>query len=882
MRDRVSLLVSEIRRDMPDYTVHDVSHLDALWTTADEILGDSYPFNPAEAFVFGGAVLLHDAGMTLAAYPRRHLDLREKPQWRDAVVISWRRVHGKNSVPPAEVTDPAVLRSATVETLRLLHALQASALAVQSWPHPSGAEYLIGDSELRNYYGRTIGKIAQSHWWDAARLAEFRAGLNACTQLPPDWSADTLKVAWLLRCSDAAQLDARRSPRFLHAISPPQDAYSEQHWSFQDGMGLATLRGDALRYTRGAEMPLQMADSWWTCWEQLRLVDRELRAAHHSLIDEGRRPFAARRVLDIETPLALAQHIPTKGWQPVAASVKATDVPRIVDMLGGRYLYGDNPWITVRELIQNACDAVRARKLLDESFRTRRGQGTVHVRLARGSDDTIVLEVSDDGIGMSESVLTSVLLDFGKSLWTSAQVCDEHPGLTGAGFQSAGRFGIGFFSAFSYAKSVRVASRPFVKGADSTRVMDFPGGSVRRPILRDADRHEQLTYASTVVRVELDVAKLLAVRDQSFELRSKLDALLSLGREEIIRELRKVCFMTDCEIMFSDGVGEDCCVNSPSHWMNADGAELVEFCIDLPSYTSEQWTRRVKKYKPKLPSKLGLIAGENGESVGRAVISPTRLTLGDDSGLQTYAGGFWSGAVASDELDGGCDIVGVVASNEPNVARLKCKIDFTDAGFVDWARKQAILWGTTDESPLDQMGVAQQVIQFTDDTGPLIVASFGGRSLTVEQCRDFTRSRKEVIVGNAPLPDIQQESHLDGSDPLEIYDHEFISRHFRPHDEILFLGIFSWQHYQYGHLTSVLDNSFSRLVQTRDSCDQPEWDMKALIERRTWYWTMRRLKKVASFLALEGGWQFETCVSKIGRFNGVEISDRTLRVSRVA
>src|SRR5690349_15338828 len=69
MRDRAQHLVSLIPRDIPGLTVHDITHLDALWETASLIAGDKYPLNPAEGFVFGAAVLLHDSAMSLAAYP---------------------------------------------------------------------------------------------------------------------------------------------------------------------------------------------------------------------------------------------------------------------------------------------------------------------------------------------------------------------------------------------------------------------------------------------------------------------------------------------------------------------------------------------------------------------------------------------------------------------------------------------------------------------------------------------------------------------------------------------------------------------------------------------------------------------------------------------
>ena len=68
-RVNAGLLAAEISRDLPDYTVHDITHLDALWEMASIVCGVDYILNPAEAFVLGGAFLIHDLGMGLAAYP---------------------------------------------------------------------------------------------------------------------------------------------------------------------------------------------------------------------------------------------------------------------------------------------------------------------------------------------------------------------------------------------------------------------------------------------------------------------------------------------------------------------------------------------------------------------------------------------------------------------------------------------------------------------------------------------------------------------------------------------------------------------------------------------------------------------------------------------
>lgn len=67
-REHTEKVAGEISAILPNYTVHDITHIDALWDTTDLIISESYSINPAEAFVLGGAFLLHDLGMTLAAY----------------------------------------------------------------------------------------------------------------------------------------------------------------------------------------------------------------------------------------------------------------------------------------------------------------------------------------------------------------------------------------------------------------------------------------------------------------------------------------------------------------------------------------------------------------------------------------------------------------------------------------------------------------------------------------------------------------------------------------------------------------------------------------------------------------------------------------------
>jgi hypothetical protein len=68
----------------------------------------------------------------------------------------------------------------------------------------------------------------------------------------------------------------------------------------------------------------------------------------------------------VEEPERLRQLIPTKGWTPIDTRIKITSVTDLVRKLGGEELYGHDPIVPLRELIQNASDAVRARRPIED------------------------------------------------------------------------------------------------------------------------------------------------------------------------------------------------------------------------------------------------------------------------------------------------------------------------------------------------------------------------------------------------------------------------------------------------------------------------------------------------------------------------------------
>ena len=255
-------------------------------------------------------------------------------------------------------------------------------------------------------------------------------------------------------------------------------------------------------FTSGHEFAVAEEPAWWTSYELLQVCDRALREVDE-LLQDLRRPyrFKARGVAGVEEPERLKVHIPTDNWLPVDTRIQVTNAARLVQRLGERQLYGDDNTAPLRELIQNACDAVRARRLLESRAAN---WGDVIVRLGE-EDRGKWIEIEDNGVGMTTRVLTGPFLDCGNSLWSAALAREEFPGLQATGFSPTGQFGIGFFSVFMWGSRVRIVTRRFKSGQEDTLVMEFSGGLETRPILRKALAGEQRADGGTTVRTWLDL-----------------------------------------------------------------------------------------------------------------------------------------------------------------------------------------------------------------------------------------------------------------------------------------------------------------------------------------------------------------------------------------
>lgn len=544
-RKNAEFLLDKIRDDFPNLTVHDITHVDSLWNVADTIIGEDYPINPLEGYVLGIAFLIHDAALSYDAVGGKD-KLRDTIEWKDAYA-DW---DGKEDVEKYK-------KECDFFAIRVLHAKYAEDILNRKFEKNNTTTfYIIGNDEYRTQFSDMIGKIAASHHWSIDEVeSKLDNQVNPIAELPGKWEINEQKLACILRCADAGHIDNGRAPFGIYN-SLIVNGVSRDHWESQTRLGQVRenkKNPEQLLITSTRPFDKNNFAAWNVAYDAVRLFDEELKKSNELLKPAGL-SFPHIGVTGAESKEALSNHIKTKDWLPCSFGVHTGNVKALIENLGGSNLYGEKHTLLValRELIQNARDAIQARCNLQDGF----GEGRIIIRY-KEEEGRRYFEVQDNGIGMSLDCIKHYLLDFGKSYWRSPLSKKENKGLRSSGFKSVGKFGIGFYSVFMVAESVEVITRKYIEDANAVKI-EFPTGLTLSPILSYTTQN---TLVSTIVRFELK---------ENVKLDFSIESL-SEQKMSLITALRILVAGLDTDVYY------------------ADEGTLIHRSIKSPKFDKKEW-----------------------------------------------------------------------------------------------------------------------------------------------------------------------------------------------------------------------------------------------------------------------------------------------------
>ena len=261
-------------------------------------------------------------------------------------------------------------------------------------------------------------------------------------------SLDRRFCAILLRLADILDFDDSRAPQAIYEYNEfdertsYSEQFSEEEWEkhlSSSGFRFESVKDRSYPYPLDytAECRSIQIEQKVKCY--LDWVDRELDECSKML-----RRFAGTWN-DFVLPAKVERHIQSDGY--LSGQYRITlDQDQVMELFVGENLYSD-PAVFVRELIQNAIDAVRTRKQLDRSLPSDwTGQINIRTWSERGYQ---WFRIEDNGIGMTEDIIRNYFLKVGRSYYNSDEFRQEkHRCKADPDYTPVSRFGIGILSCF--------------------------------------------------------------------------------------------------------------------------------------------------------------------------------------------------------------------------------------------------------------------------------------------------------------------------------------------------------------------------------------------------------------------------------------------------
>lgn len=471
IRQTAAALAQLIPNALPAYTDHSVRHMDSLWRICDEVLTEEEfgLFTASEAFLLAASFYIHDLGMATPVTEAGKQEIRKTLEYK-AAHARFTRIYPKDQ-SRAE-------RAAMSEATRELHAKQSRALATE---RIVGLDrFLIEDTDFRDRWGHILGETAESHNWTLEQVEQL---LGARKVLPgPD--GDTIDISYMaciLRIVDYGHMDRLRALKLDRELRSDIPLDSALHWDAQTNITGPIRDGDFLVF--GYTKPIESIDAWWLFFDMASGFDAEIRGVHEYLRNRtaSAQRFSLKGVKGVEDPASFNNYVSLPAdVVPIDIRVQPESMERVVDLLGGRHIYGPDEIAPVRELIQNARDAIELRNALERAQGHPVTPGKITISLQR-EGELSVLSVSDNGVGMTRSVVRRHLVGVGSDFWNSAEFHREYQQALEFGFHPIGKFGIGFLSVFMLGDTVDVDT----EAAGNSRLHLTLHGVGRRGELRE-------------------------------------------------------------------------------------------------------------------------------------------------------------------------------------------------------------------------------------------------------------------------------------------------------------------------------------------------------------------------------------------------------------
>ncbi len=485
----------QINQVLPQFTLHNDKHLLNVLSIMEELLPEATlrQLTPLECALCILAAFTHDLGLALSAQEKKRLygsdpgseDHKRFLRHRDEFfgeelrqIDRLRKEASSDSLDRAGIIEGHIL----ADFVRRTHA--ATPDRVRNWfdyvekSKRNERLFCYGNLSFKDY----LVQIAISHNQDTNWLRRELTRGRKDEEFLIHAGTESVNLAFpglLLRLADYMDFDASRAPRILFHHFGIEDEISVKEWGKHMAMTGWRLRPEVLLY-EAHDCRLPILDK--TIRDFVRDIDLEIRKVRDELNDQRRKlgEDGARYGLNLpEKAEARVRPAKENGRDCYIFSDLQfrLDQDEIQQLLMGESLYGD-PSLAIRELLQNALDALQMRDLRLKFLHEHPDQKSeleptdllgikeeLAVHVTWGTDEKTgqeFIRVTDNGTGMTRVTLEKFFTQLGKSYYRSPDFAREQALLRRNQMFAApiSHFGIGIFSCFMIGDRLEVRTCP--------------------------------------------------------------------------------------------------------------------------------------------------------------------------------------------------------------------------------------------------------------------------------------------------------------------------------------------------------------------------------------------------------------------------------------